>query len=99
MRERREPLYFFPVLTLEKERLLDAARARHLELVAWPIRTPIYPVESESALPRYAYMPGSCPRAEELARCLVGLPTDFGAQERERKALIELLRVHDAQCR
>jgi dTDP-4-amino-4,6-dideoxygalactose transaminase len=93
------PLYFFPIVVEDKERLLRAAQKRLLELVSWPIRLPIYPVERESELPRYGYLPGSCPVAEDIAERLVGLPTDFGATQSRRDALVALIRVHLAASR
>jgi dTDP-4-amino-4,6-dideoxygalactose transaminase len=84
-----EPLYYFPVLARHKERLLERARRRRLELVAWPLRTPIYPVENEAELERYGYTPGSCANAEQIAARLVGLPTDQFATPPRRAALIE----------
>jgi dTDP-4-amino-4,6-dideoxygalactose transaminase len=95
----REPLYFFPILVADKERLLRKARQRLLELVSWPMRLPIYPVESEKDLLRYGYELGSCLVAERIATRLVGLPTDFGATERGRAALVALIREHHGSPR
>ncbi|MDQ3698044.1 MAG: DegT/DnrJ/EryC1/StrS family aminotransferase [Gemmatimonadota bacterium] len=84
-------LYFYPVLVEGKEEVVRRARARGVQLVAWPIRTPIYPVEEETSLRRYGYEPGSCPVAEWVARRLVGLPTDLTTGERNRRAVVRLL--------
>jgi dTDP-4-amino-4,6-dideoxygalactose transaminase len=92
----QQPLYFFPVLVTDKKRLLRDARKRLLELVSWPMRLPIYPVERESDLLRYGYHLGSCANAEAIATRLVGLPTDFGATEGRRKALARLVKEHHA---
>jgi dTDP-4-amino-4,6-dideoxygalactose transaminase len=86
------PLYYFPVLVDRKEELLRNARSRRIQLVPWPIRTPIYPVEDESALPRYGYVAGSCPIAEQVARRLIGLPTDLTIGPAHRQAALDLLR-------
>jgi len=82
-----------------KDRLLRNARRRLLELVSWPMRLPIYPVERESDLVRYAYEIGSCATAEDIAARLVGLPTDFGATERRRAALAAIIREHHGSLR
>jgi dTDP-4-amino-4,6-dideoxygalactose transaminase len=87
-----EPLYYFPVRTARKPALLEAARRRRLELIAWPLRAPIYPVERDADLARYGYRPGSCPVAERVGAELVGLPTDPHATPARRAALIELVR-------
>ena len=88
------PLYYFPVLVENKEALLEKARRARIELAAWPIRAPLYPVERENDLPKYGYEPGSCPVAEDVARRLVGLPTDLKTRERQREGVISLLREH-----
>ncbi len=90
----KQPLYFFPIVVANKERLLREARRSLLELVSWPIRLPIYPVEREGDLLRYAYASGSCVDAEAIAAGLVGLPTDFGANERRRTAIVSLIKQH-----
>jgi hypothetical protein len=91
-----EPLYFFPVLVKRKEELLRKARRKRLELIAWPLKEPIYPVETESQLSTYGYEPGSCPVAETVSRHLIGLPTDVRTGARHRQAVIELLYEHHA---
>ena len=91
-----EPLYYFPALVEEKRELLRQARRRLLEIIPWPLQTPIYPVEREADLPAYGYSPGSCPVAEGTARRLIGLPTASTVDQRQRDALTALLRDHYA---
>jgi dTDP-4-amino-4,6-dideoxygalactose transaminase len=86
-----DPLYYFPVLVRHKDGVLRAAKRQRLEVVAWPMRTPIYPVERDDELARYGYRLGSAPVAEEVARRLVGLPTDVAAQASQRGAIVRLL--------
>jgi dTDP-4-amino-4,6-dideoxygalactose transaminase len=86
-----EPLLYFPVLVPHKSALLAEARRRHLEIVAWPGSTPIYPIERADALNRYGYAPGSCPGAERVARSLVGLPTDPRISPPHRARIIDLV--------
>jgi len=88
------PLYYYPVFVERKQELLRRARRRSIELVAWPISTPIYPIEDETLLPGYGYRPGSCPTAESVAGKLVGLPTDHATAPRHRRAVVELLARH-----
>ncbi len=91
-----EPLYYFPVLVEEKPELLRRARRSLMEIIPWPLRTPIYPIDREEDLPAYGYSPGSCPVAEEIARRLIGLPTSPKVDKRYRDALAALLRDHYA---
>jgi len=87
----QQPLYYFPVLVERKEELLNAARARQIEIIAWPMRTPIYPIEDIESLHQYGYKPGSCPVAEEVAAKLVGLPTHAKITAEHRARVIELV--------
>lgn len=84
--------YFFPVLVDRKKELLAAAEKRGLEVVAWPIEQVIYPLERAEDLATYGYRPGTCPRAEDLARRLVGLPLDPNSTDADVLAVIELVR-------
>jgi dTDP-4-amino-4,6-dideoxygalactose transaminase len=87
-----QPLYYFPVFVRNKERLLEEARKKNVEIIAWPKKTPIYPVECERDLLRYGYEPGTCPVAERAAATLVGLPTHGKITNEHRKRIIDLLR-------
>jgi dTDP-4-amino-4,6-dideoxygalactose transaminase len=88
------PLYYFPVLVRDKEGLLERARRARVEVIAWPVQTPIYPVVNDTQLTTYGYEPGSCPVAEGVARRLVGLPTHKRITRWERQRVIALLRSH-----
>lgn len=91
----KQPLFYFPVLVERKDVLLKNARKQRIELIAWPLRTPIYPIENGADLLAYGYRTGNCPVAENVARRLVGLPTDHLTQIRQRDAVVKLLRDHD----
>lgn len=86
-----QPLYYFPILARNKPGLLRAAQSRHVELVAWPLSAPIYPLERTNDLRNYGYEPGVCPVAEAIAERLVGLPTHSRMTDAERRRVIELL--------
>lgn len=90
------PLYYYPVLASNKPALLEAARRRRLELIAWPLTTPIYPIERTVELEQSEYVPGSCPNAEETANALCGLPVDLMATRKSAERLIGLLREFEA---
>ena len=88
------PLYYFPVLVHEKKRLLNKAKAKCIEVIAWPLNTPIYPIEIESKLLECGYYPGSCPTAEYVARRLIGLPTDLAIRMKDKSRIVHLLKSH-----
>lgn len=90
--EPQAPLYYFPVLTDRKEAILEIARRRRIELVAWPLKLPIYPVERQAELETYGYRLGSCPVAERVAQTLIGVPTDHMTHARHRRNVIALMR-------
>lgn len=85
------PLYYFPVLTRNKPGLLRLARSRRIEVVAWPISTPIYPIERAAELRAYGYAPEACPVAEKIANQLVGLPMRLEATPAARRRVVELV--------
>lgn len=85
-----QPLYYFPVLVADKFEVLRRARGRLVELVAWPTRTPIYPVERMEDLARYGYRTGSCPEAERVAGHLIGLPTHPRVSAKTRQKVVSL---------
>jgi hypothetical protein len=90
--DEQQPLYYFPILVERKQELLRAARSQQIEIIAWPMSTPIYPIEHADSLRQYGYTPGSCPAAEEVAARLVGLPTDTHTHGAHRERIIELVR-------
>jgi dTDP-4-amino-4,6-dideoxygalactose transaminase len=90
------PLYYYPVLVDRKTGLLDLARRNRAEVVAWPIRTPIYPVTDATALATYGYETGSCPEAERIAARLVGLPTHPLVRPEDRERIAGLVARHAA---
>ncbi len=89
-----EPLYYFPVMVERKDALLRKARRRFIELIAWPLRMPIYPLKKESELSAYGYQLGQCPVAEDVAHRLIGLPVDQLTNSQQRKAIVTLIRRH-----
>ena len=86
------PLYYYPILATHKPALLEAARRRRLELIAWPLSTPIYPIERVAELEQSEYTPGSCPHAELTANSLCGLPVALTSSRASAERLIALLR-------
>lgn len=88
------PLYFFPVLVEGKAELLRDAKRRRIEIIAWPLHAPIYPLPDERSLGTYGYRTGTCPVADRVATRLIGLPTDPLVRPRDIERIIELVRAH-----
>lgn len=91
------PLYYFPVLVNDKAALLQRARQARVEIIPWPVTTPIYPVEDMAALDAYGYWPGDCPVAETVAARLVGLPTHNRVTPAVCRQIVALLASQDRQ--
>jgi dTDP-4-amino-4,6-dideoxygalactose transaminase len=89
-----QPLYYFPVRTRRKREVLEQARRRRIELIAWPDRTPIYPVASDAQLRAYGFDPATCPAAAKVASELIGLPTHDKISPRHRQEIVNLLRSY-----
>jgi dTDP-4-amino-4,6-dideoxygalactose transaminase len=88
------PFLFFPVLIDRKDELLKSARCRRVEIVPFPVHTPIAPVVHPGNLGAYGYRYGACPIADEVSRRLVGLPTHLGIDDRTRESIVSLVIEH-----
>jgi perosamine synthetase len=89
-----QPFYYFPVRTRHKKEVLDHARRRRIEMIAWPRGKAIYPLESDAQLRAYGFDPARCPVAVELASELIGLPTHDKITARDRRQIVNLLRSY-----
>ena len=85
-------LYYFPVRVRRKDELLHRARERKIELIAWPLRTPIFPLEHAADAADLGYETGMCPQADRMASELVGLPTELEITSDHRQAIVALVR-------
>jgi dTDP-4-amino-4,6-dideoxygalactose transaminase len=93
-----QPLYYFPVLVRNKQRLLNEAQRKRIEIISWPTKTPIYPVEREQDLYRYGYQLGACPIAEMVAATLIGLPTHLKITATHQKRIIAFILSKRVSC-
>ncbi len=87
------PLYV-PVRVKEKRALLERAARRAVEIVPWPDRTMMYGVETQEELAAFGCIPERYPRADAMARTLVGLPVHERIDARERERIRSLLDEH-----
>jgi dTDP-4-amino-4,6-dideoxygalactose transaminase len=85
-------LYFYPVRVRNKPEVLREAEQRRLELIAWPVRTPIFPLEDAAQASSLGYEIGMCPQADRTAEELVGLPTHEQITREHRQAIVALIR-------
>ena len=86
-----EPLYYYPIVVAGKQELLRRAQRARIELIPWPSKTPIYPIDDASMLAQYGYRPGQCPVADRIASRLLGLPTHQHVNERVCRRLADLV--------
>jgi perosamine synthetase len=85
-------LYYYPVRSRRKAEWLRQAKQSRIELIAWPVRTPIFPMEDAAETARLGYAPGMCPHADRMAGELVGLPTEEQITQHDRQAIVALIR-------
>jgi len=80
----------YPVLVPNKDQVLDEARRAMLDIAGW-YSTPVHPVRNEE-LAKVDYRLGSCPRAEEMIRRVVHVPTGYGLNSRSLEAITRIIR-------
>ena len=68
----------YPVRVVDKQKALETAASRFVELGSW-FECPLHPIETP--LEAYDYEPGMCPVAERACREVVNLPTHPRADE------------------
>ena len=79
----------YPLITSNKQRLLEKARKANIELADW-YSTPIHPVESNQ-WPLIYYNKGSCTNAEKMSRQIVTLPTNKKVTKSDIDRIINFL--------
>ena len=79
----------YPLITSNKQRLLEKARKANIELADW-YSTPIHPVES-TQWPLIYYNKGSCTNAEKMSRQIVTLPTNKKVTKSDIDRIINFL--------
>jgi dTDP-4-amino-4,6-dideoxygalactose transaminase len=84
-------LYYFPVCIRRKEELLRKAEEQKVEIIAWPVRNPIFPLENDADAVSLGYKPGMCPQADRIGRELVGLPTEEQIDAAHRQKITSLV--------
>lgn len=81
----------FPILVNENtDEILKKARKEKILLDDGWRKTPIVPPDTDQEKMRYSF--GSCPKAEEIAKRIVNLPTHINISQKEAKRIIEFLK-------
>ena len=85
------PVYArFPVLCLEKSRLVAKAEEARVEVADW-YKTPVHPLV-QSDWPLVGLEPGSCPRAEQLSHQIVSFPINAKVRPSDIEATLSLVK-------
>ena len=79
----------YPLITSNKQKLLEKARKANIELADW-YSTPIHPIKS-TQWPLIYYKKGLCPNAEKMSTQIVTLPTNKKVTERDINQTIRFL--------
>ena len=81
----------YPILTnLDTDEILQEARKRKIYLDDGWRKTPIVPPDTK--IDKMKYILGSCPKAEEIAKKILNLPTHINISKEDAKKIIELLK-------
>lgn len=87
-----EPVFMrYPVL-LEKDtdKILKEARKKRMFLDDGWRKSPVVPPDTDTE--KMQYIPGSCPRAENVAGSILNLPTHINISEKDAKRIVEFLK-------
>jgi hypothetical protein len=92
-RENITPTFMrYPILTnLDPEKILREARKRKIYLDDGWRKTPIVPPDTK--IDKMKYILGSCPKAEEIAKKILNLPTHINISKEDAKKIIEFLKT------
>ena len=77
----------YPLYVQEKKRMVEAAMEARIELADF-YATPVHPLKGAD-LDKVAYVPGSCPNAEQAMRTVVSLPTGARVSEKSVAHAVE----------
>jgi len=84
----------YPIFVQKKPPLLQAARKSRLDIAGWYF-TPVHPV-GEANLNAVDYEFGMCPRAENIIKHLVHIPTGISMNPKRLDAMITLIKKYVA---
>lgn len=91
-KEFTEPIFLrYPVLTTEKNRLLQEAKQKGIHLGNW-YNTPITPINTDAG--GFNYRHGSCPTAEFVCDRVVNLPTHINITTAQAHAVALLVKKY-----
>jgi len=79
----------YPVPTSHKSRTLKLARERNLDIAGW-YASPVHPLQGND-LAKVDYHSGSCPKAEDMIKQFVYLPTGLTLNKRSLEAMVRII--------
>ena len=87
-----EPVFMrYPVLAeKETDEILKKARERRIFLDDGWRKSPVIPSDTDTG--KMQYIPGSCPRAEKVAKDILNLPTHVNISKKEAQKIIDFLK-------
>ena len=90
-RENITPTFMrYPILTnLDTDEILQEARKRKIYLDDGWRKTPIVPPDTK--IDKMKYILGSCPKAEEIAKKILNLPTHVNISQKDAQKIIDFL--------
>lgn len=79
----------YPVPTSHKSRTLKLAREQNLDIVGWYV-SPVHPLQGND-LAKVDYHSGSCPKAEDMIKQFVYLPTGLTLNKQSLEAMVRII--------
>jgi len=82
----------YPILTnFNTDKILKEARKRKIYLDDGWRKTPIVPLDTK--IDKMKYTTGTCPKAEEIAKKIINLPTHINISKKDAQKIIEFLKT------
>lgn len=79
----------YPVVTRHKSKVIEQARNQKLDISGWYM-SPIHPLQGNN-LAKVDYNCGSCPKAEDMIKRLVYLPTGSTLNKQSLEAMVSII--------
>lgn len=83
----------YPILVEDSDKILKEARKKKILLNDGWRKSPIVPPDTD--IETMKYVPGSCKKAERVAKTILNLPTHVNISEKEAQRIIDFLKNYD----
>lgn len=85
----------YPILVNNSDVILKEARKEKILLNDGWRKTPIVPPDTD--IGKMGYTPGSCPKAEKIAKTILNLPTHINISRKNAERIVDFLKNYDSE--